>query len=139
MLKRSTKIGIIAAIIAAILIIAVSVVYFAFIKKDNYHIVDVEATEFSAKDFSEKSELLFNKNKTFSIRIEHKDKGLSLTGIGTYTLEGSTYTLTFVQAYARDINNTIIDITDQTEKITCTRSGNRIKFTDHKFQIYYFG
>ena len=139
MLKRSTKTGIIIAIIAVLLVGIALALYFTIFKKDSYHIVDVEATEFSAKDFTENSELIFNKNNTFSIRIEHKEKGLSLTGIGTYTLDGKTYQLTFVQAFARDVNNTIIDITNETAEITCTRTGNRIKFTDHKFQIYYFG
>ncbi|MBR4418535.1 MAG: hypothetical protein IKT33_00870 [Clostridia bacterium] len=139
MLKRSAKIGIVIAIVAVVIISVAIVVYFAFFQKDTYHIVGVEATEFKVEDFTETSELTFNKNNTFRIHIEHKEKGLALTGIGTYTLEKKTYHLTFTQIYARDLNDTIVDITNQTETITCTRSGNQIKFTDHKAQIYYFG
>ncbi len=139
MLKRSTKIGIIITVVAAALIGIGLFAYFTFFQKDNYRIVGVEATEFSTEDFVENSKLIFHKNNTFSIRIEHKEKGLSITGIGTYTLENKTYHLTFIQAYARDLNDTIVEITEETKTITCTKSGTRIKFTDHKNQTYYFG
>lgn len=139
MLKRGSKIAIIISIVALALVGITLTLYFVFFKKDSYQLVDVEATEFSADDFTKTSKLVLNQNNTFSIRIEHKTKGLSLTGIGKYTLDGKTYKLTFIKVFARDINDSIVDITEEAQDITCTRSGNRIKFTDHKFQTYYFG
>ena len=128
MLKRGSKIAIIISIVALALVGITLTLYFVFFKKDSYQLVDVEATEFSADDFTKTSKLVLNRNNT-----------LSLTGIGKYTLDGKTYKLTFIKVFARDINDSIVDITEEAQDITCTRSGNRIKFTDHKFQTYYFG
>lgn len=138
-MKRGVKIGIICGVIIVLLIIVSIIVYFAFFQKKEYRVVGVEKTDYEVADFAEKSELKFFENKTFHIHIEHKENGLSLSGIGTYTTEGNTYNLKFIQAYARDVNNIIIDVTNLSNEITCTRSGNRIKFTDHKYQIFYFG
>ena len=139
MKKRGIKIAIICAVILALLIGGGLLIYFNFFAKTVYRITGVEKTDYTVADFVDQSELQFYKNGTFHIRIEHKEKGLSLTGIGTYTLEDKTYQLSFVKAFARDTNNTVIDITDQCAAISCTRSGNRIKFIDHKSQIFYFG
>jgi len=139
MLRRGTKIALIIGIIVLILIGIAIPVYFNFFNKTVYHVTGVEKTEFTVADFAEKSQIQFNKNGTFHVIIEHKEKGLSLTGIGTYTLENKTYHLNFTQAYARNNESNIVDYTDQCSDITCTLTGNRIKFTDHKYQIFYFG
>ncbi len=139
MRRRGVKIAIICAIIAVLLIGGGLIIYFSFFNKTVYHVTGVDKTDYTVADFKANSELEFYKNGTFRIRIEHKDKGLSLTGIGTYTLDGKTYQLTFIQAFGRDTNDQVVNIIDQCDKITCTRSGNRIKFTDHKTQTFYFG
>ena len=139
-MKRGAKIGLICGIIAVVLIIVAIVIYFVFFNKNDYRVVGVEKTDYQVADFVDNSRLKFYDNNTFHIHIEHKSNGLSLTGIGTYTLEGNTYKLQFTQAYARNTSNIIVDITNtQSKEITCTRSGNRIKFTDHKYQVFYFG
>ena len=146
-MKRGVKIGLICGAIALILACVIIYVYFNFFAKDTYKIVGVEKTTYKVTDFTKNSELKFYDNNTFHIRIEHKDVGLCLTGIGTYTLEGKTYQLEFIQAFGRNTENQIIDIlssvddndTYEVDKITCVRTGNRIKFTDHKSQIFYFG
>lgn len=138
-MKRGIKIGIICAVVLLFVVLVGLIVYFNFFAKTSYRIVGVEKTDYTVKDFVDNSELKFFKNSTFHVRIEHRDKGLVLTGIGTYQLNGDTYELKFVQVYARDTSNTVVDITDQCDAITCKRSGNRIKFTDHNSQIYYFG
>ena len=142
-MRRGVKIGIIIGVICLIFVgIGVSI-YYNFTDKSTYHITTVEKTDFTVADFVDKSELRFFKNDTFHITIEHKEKGLSLTGIGTYTIDNKTYHLTFIQAYARDNEGNIVDYTTECNQaatgITCTRSGNRIKFTDHKGQTFYFG
>ena len=139
MVRRGVKIGIIIALVVIILIAIAVPLYFNFANKSAYHVTGVEKTEFTASDFVDKSELKFYKNGTFHVHIEHKEKGLSLSGIGTYKQEDKTYQLTFLQAYARDNNGTIVDYTDKCNEITCVRTGSRIKFTDHKYQIFYFG
>lgn len=146
-MKRGVKIGIICGTIGIILLCIGIYVYFNFFKKETYEIVGIEKTTYKVADFTKNSELKFYDNHTFHIRIEHKDVGLCFTGIGTYTLEGKTYNLEFVQAFGRDTENQIVDIMPMMDdddnyiidKITCTRSGNRIKFIDHKSQIFYFG
>lgn len=139
MMRRGAKVAIIVAVIIVILIGVAIPIYFNFLNKTTYHITGVEKTEFTVTDFVDKSELQLNKNGTFHVTIQHKTKGLSLTGIGTYTLDNKTYKLTFIQAYARDNEGNIVDYTNNCNDITCTLVGNRIKFTDHKYQIFYFG
>lgn len=137
--QRGIKIAIICAVVAVVLVGAGFLIYFNFFQKSAYRLVDVELNTYTAKDFTNQSEIEFHDNGTFHVHIEHKTIGLLLTGIGTYTKDGNTYQLTFVQAYGRKTDNTIDDLTDQCNKeITCTRSGNRIKFI-YKSQIFYFG
>lgn len=138
-MKRGVKIGLIIGITAIVLVLAAVVVYFTVFYKKTYQVVGVEKTDYKVADFVKDSELQFFDNKTFHIHIEHEGNGLSLTGIGTYTKEGKTYKLEFIKLYGRDTNNMIVDLMDKREEITCTTSGNRIKFTDHKYQIFYFG
>ena len=138
-MKRGVKISIICGVIALILVITAIAIYFMFFKQNTYKIVGVEKTDYEVADFVEQSELKFFDNKTFHVHIEHKGNGLALTGIGTYTMDGNTYQLTFSQLYARNVSNVIVDLTNESENISCTKSGNRIKFIDHKSQIYYFG
>ena len=139
MIRRGAKVAIAVGVIILILIAIAIPVYFNFLNKTVYRLTGVEKTEFTVADFVDQSELQFNKNGTFHVTIQHKTKGLSLTGVGTYTLEDKTYKLTFIQAYARDNEGNIVDYTDHCNEITCTLAGNRIKFTDHKYQIFYFG
>ena len=138
-MKRGVKIALICAAVLILVLIIGLVVYLNFFAKSGYRIVGLEKTDHQVSDFADNSELQFFKNGTFHVRIEHKEIGLILTGIGTYTKDGDTYELKFIQAYARDTNDTVIDITKNCEAITCKRSGNRIRFTDHNSQIYYFG
>lgn len=145
-MKRGVKIGLICGAILVVLIGIGIFIYFNFFAKDTYQLVGVEITDFEVADFTDDTEIKFYKNNTFHIHIEHKDLGLSLTAIGTYTLENKTYHLEFTQAYSRNVYNEIENITSALNdensdlpKISCTRSGNRIKFIDHKSQIYYFG
>ncbi len=138
-MRRGAKVAIVVGVIVLILIGIAIPIYFNFFNKTVYHVTSVEKTEFTVADFADKSELQLNKNGTFHITIQHKTKGLSLTGIGTYTMENKTYKLTFIQAYARDNEGNIVDYTNNCNEITCTIAGNRIKFTDHKYQIFYFG
>lgn len=137
--QRGIKIAIICAIIIVLLVGAGLIIYFNFFGKSAYRLVDVELTDYTANDYASTSEIEFHKNGTFCVRIEHKKAGLIFTGIGTYELEGKTYQLNFVQAYARDTANQIKEITNECKDIICTRSGNRIKFVAHNAQIYYFG
>ena len=142
MVRRSTKIAIIVIIVTVILIGIAVPLYFNFANKSVYHVTGLEKTTFTVEDFAEHSELRFYKNGTFHVRLEHKEHGLLMTAIGTYTLDGKTYQLTFTQAYGRnasDDSTDIVDITEQCKKISCVRSGNRIKFIDHNSQIFYFG
>lgn len=144
-MRRGVKIGLTIAVIAIIIIAIAIPLCSNFINKSVYHLTGVEKTEYTVADFAPKSELQFNQNGTFHINIEHKDKGLSLTAIGTYKLEGKTYQLKFEKLFARDNDGNITDYTTAEEHkaeraaITCTRSGNRIKFVDHKAQTFYFG
>ncbi len=138
-MRRGAKIALIITIIVLILIGIAIPVYFNFFNKTIYHVTGVEKTEFTVADFAEKSQIQFNPNGTFHVIIEHKERGLSLIGIGTYTLENKTYHLNFQQVYARNNEGNIVNYTDQCSAITCTLTGNRIKFTDHKYQIFYFG
>ena len=138
-MRRGVKIALIISIVVLILIGIAIPIYFNFMNKNTYFITRVEKTEFTSKDFVENSNLQLNKNGTFHVNIAHKEKGLSLTGIGTYTVQDKTYHLHFTQAYARDNEGNIVDYTTQSSNITCMRVGNRIKFTDHKYQIFYFG
>lgn len=140
MIKRGTKVAFIVVIIILV-IIGISIpIYFNFTNKSAYHVTDVEVTEYTAADFADKSELKLFQNGTFHVRIEHKTKGLSLIGIGTYSTDDKTYQLNFTSAYARDNVGHIIDYTTECNtKVTCSRSGSRIKFTDHKYQTFYFG
>lgn len=139
MMKRGVKIGLIIGAILLLVVLVSLVVYFNFFAKTTYHIVGVEKTTHQAADFKANSELKFYKNGTFHVRIEHDDIGLVLTGIGTYTLKDKTYELKFDKIYARNTEDTVVDITGQCDAITCKRYGNRIQFTDHNSQIYYFG
>lgn len=139
-MKRGVKIGLICGTVALLALIIGLVVYINFFSRTEYRIVGLDGkTDFTAKDFAKNSELKFYKNGTFRVRIEHEELGLVLTGIGTYTVDHNVYKLTFVQAYGRDTNDTVVDITYESDAITCKRSGNRFKFTDHHSQIYYFG
>ena len=139
MMRPGVKIGIIIGIVVLILVGIAIPVYYNFVNKTVYHVTDVDKTTYTAAEFTDKSELQFFKNGTFHIHIEHKDNGLSFTGIGTYTKDGNTYQLTFVQAYARDNDDNIVDYTDHGNEVSCERSGSRIKFIDHKGQTFYFG
>ena len=143
MMRRGIKIGIIITILVIAIVGVGFTIYFNFNNKNAYRVTAVEKTDFTVADFVDKSELQFSQNDTFHIQIIHKEKGLSLIGIGTYTLDNKTYHLTFIQAYARDNEGNIVDYTTTCNNaetgITCTRSGNRIKFTDHKGQTFYFG
>ena len=141
-MKKGIKIALIVSVLVIIVAVIGGVIYFNFFNKSVYRITGLgSTTDYKVSDFTDKSTLEFFDNDTFHVHIEHKEKGISLIGIGTYTLKNKTYQLTFTQIYARDTDNQIIDITDQPAcaAITCQRSGNRIKFTDHKAQIYYFG
>ena len=141
-MKRGVKITIICGVILLLLIGIGVFVYFNFFHKTTYHVVGVEKTDHVVSDFADESELKFYQNNTFHIQIKHKEIGLVFVGIGTYTKDGNTYQLSFIQAFERDTNNTIVDVTEQcnaSDAIICTRSGNRIKFTDNKHQTYYFG
>lgn len=138
-MKRGTKIALICGVIALILVIAAVAIYFIFFAKKTYKIVGIEKTDYKVADFVDQSQLRFFDNNTFHVHIAHKGNGLALTGIGTYTQEGKTYKLTFTQLYGRNVSNVIVDLTEEAKNITCVKSGNRIKFTDHKSQIYYFG
>lgn len=143
-MKRGVKIALTITVIAIILIAVAIPLYFNFANKTVYHLSGVEKTEFTVDDFAKDSELQFYQNGTFHITIKHKEKGLSLTAIGTYKLEGKEYQLKFEKLLARDNDGNIVDYNTeehQTERkaISCTRSGNRIKFIDHKAQTFYFG
>lgn len=138
-MKRGVKIGIICGVIALVLVIAAVAIYFIFFAKKSYKIVEVDKTAYTVADFVDHSELRFFDNNTFHVHIAHKGNGLSFTGIGTYEKNGKEYKLTFTQAYARNASNIIVDLTEESKNITCVKSGNRIKFVDHKSQIYYFG
>ena len=138
-MKRGAKVGLICGIVTLILIAVAVAVYFTMFSKESYKVVGIEKTDYKVGDFVKKSNLKFFDNNTFHIHIEHEGNGLSLTGIGTYTKEGKTYNLEFIEIYGRDTNNQIVNLMDKSQEITCTRSGNRIKFTDHKYQIFYFG
>ena len=145
MRRRTRNLLIIAVATLAIITIAIFI-YFNFFNKHTYHIVKLsDATEFTASDFVDKSELEFYENQTFHIHIEHKDNGISLTAIGTYKLDGDTYQLEFVQIFARNIHNEIVNLLGDNEdavamrkKISCVRKDKQIVFTDHKNQTYYF-
>lgn len=139
MIKRGVKIGIVIAVVLLAVLIIGLIIYINFFTKSAYHVVGVEKTTYTTADFAENSTLEFHRNGTFSVRIEHREIGVVLTGIGTYTLEDNNYNLKFLEVYGRDTNNTIINITNQNDAITCKKSGNRIKFTDQNSQIYYFG
>ena len=141
MMKRGVKIGLIAGTVLIMVLVIGLVLYFNLTNKAAYHIVGVERTDHTAKDFVDGSELQFFDNGTFHVIIKHKTIGLVLTGIGTYELNNNTYELTFTKVLARNTNNTMEDITNTEvcNAITCKRSGNRITFTDHNAQIYYFG
>ena len=139
MMKRGVKISIICSTIALVLIITVIAAYFIFFAKKTYKVVGVDKTLYKVADFVDQSQLRFFDNDTFHVHIAHKGNGLSFTGIGTYEIKGKEYKLTFTQAYARNASNIIVDLTEESKNITCVKSGNRIKFTDHKAQIYYFG
>ena len=138
-MKRGTKIALICGVIALILVIAAVAIYFIFFAKKTYKIVGIEKTDYKVADFVDQSQLRFFDNNTFHVHIAHKGNGLALTGTGTYMQEGKTYKLTFTQLYGRNVSNVIVDLTEEAKNITCVKSGNRIKFTDHKSQIYYFG
>ena len=139
-MRRGVKIGLIIGIIVIVIIGIAVPVYFNFINKSVYHITGVDKTDLTAADFTDNSELQFFKNGTFHVYIEHKEKGLSLTGIGSYNKEDKTYKLTFVQAYARDNEGNIVDYTEQSNtEITCEQSGSRIKFSGYNGQTFYFG
>ena len=140
-MRRGIKIALIVFIVAIVLIGISIPIYLSFTNKTAYHVVEVEKTEYTVADFVDNSELQLYKNGTFHITIQHKSKGLSLTGIGTYQLEGNDYHLKFKKLFARDNNSDVVDYTDREESktIVCTRSGNRIKSIDHKAQTFYFG
>ena len=143
-MKRGVKIALIITVVVIILIAIAIPLYYSFTSKTIYHISGVEKTEFTTSDFVDKSELKLYKNGTFHIVIEHKEKGLSLVGIGTYQNDGKEYQLKFEKLFARDNDSNVVDYTTNEHKterdaISCTRSGNRIKFIDHKAQTFYFG
>lgn len=138
-MKRGAKIGLISGVSVLLLVVLGVGIYFYFFFKTTYSVVGVERTDYTVADFSDRSELKFYQDRTFHVRIEHKTIGLILTGIGTYKYENKTYKLTFIHADARDTHDTVVDITDSCDAITCVKSGSRIKFTDHNSQIYYFG
>lgn len=141
MIRRGTKIAIIVTIIVTLILIGIAIPLFHnYFNRTVYHVTALaDTTEFKASDFADKSELKLNKNGTFHVYIYHNEKGLSLAGIGTYKKDGDNYVLTFIQAVARDNNGDVVDYTDRCGDITCKRSGSRIKFTDHKYQTFYFG
>ncbi|MCQ2381981.1 MAG: hypothetical protein MJ054_01610 [Clostridia bacterium] len=139
MTRRNVKLIIIIGVILTLLVGISVAIYITYKNKSEYHVIDVDKTEFTKADFVEKSSLKFYSNGTFHVTIEHKDKGLSLAGIGTYEVDKKIYHLTFTKAYARDNEGNIVEYTNQCDNITCLRTGNRIKFTDHKNQIFYFG
>lgn len=144
-MRRGVKIGLTIAIIVIIIIGIAIPLYFNLVNKTVYHVTGVEKTEFTVDDFADKSELKFYQNGTFHIIIEHKTKGLSLTAIGTYQLEGKNYQLKFEKLFARNNDGNIVDYTtdevykSQRAAISCTRRGNQIEFVDHKAQTFYFG
>ena len=140
-MKRGVKIALIIGIIVIILVGISIPLYFNFMNRTVYHLSGVEKTEYTVADFADQSELQLYRNGTFHITIAHKEKGLSLTGIGTYQVDGKKYQLKFNTLIARDNANNITDYTDSTESknIVCERSGSRIKFIDHKAQTFYFG
>lgn len=134
--------GKIAIIIIAVILILIGIAvpfYFYCLNKTDYAITGIEKNGLKVEDFVADSKLQFYQNGTFYVQIKHKDKGLSFTGIGTYKQDGKTYQLKFYRAYARNNEDNIVDYTDQCNDITCVRTGNRIKFTDHKSQTFYFG
>ena len=144
MARRGVKIAIIIGIVVIILIGIAIPVYFYFMNKTVYRVTGVgQTSNFTVAEFVDKSELQFNKNGTFHITIAHKEKGLSFTGIGTYTMKDQTYQLTFLQAFVRDNIGNIVnfnDISDEArDNVKCVRTGSRIRFTDHKNQTFYFG
>ncbi len=140
-MKHGVKIFLIIISILIILVGVTVVVYLNFGKKTVYHVIGVEKTEYTVADFAEKSELQFYNNGTFRIMIEHKEKGLSLTAIGTYQLDHQNYQLKFERLLARNTEGEIVNYTDSEESkaITCTRRDKTIIFVDHKAQTFYFG
>ena len=133
-MTRRTK-WLISGIILVFVLASVGLIlFFTLNRHDSYKICGLEHNEYTVADFVDKSELKFYANNTFHLRIEHKDKGLSLLGIGTYTSTNDTYTLTFTAALDHQFNKLDLD------PIVCERSNNRIKFTNpNNGQVYYFG
>lgn len=147
-MNRKVRIALIASAITVVLICVAVFVFFAFFNQDDaYKLVKLgDSTDLKISDFTEQSKLQFHDNGTFQIHIEHKEKGVALTAIGTYTQEKNIYILEFKQGFVRNHENIIIDLTADNEdtialrkNISCTRDKNLIKFIDHKNQTYYFG
>ncbi len=140
MTRRNLKIAIIiVAIIVIIIGIAVPIYFNFFANKTVYKLVGIEKVNYTVDDLAKHSELCLNENGTFHVQINYQDKCV-LSGIGTYTTEGKKYLLKFTQAYARNEYDNIVNYTANCNTdITCTRSGNRIKFDGYKGQTFYFG
>ena len=143
MIRRGAKIAIIVITVVVILIAIAIPNYFTFFNKTVYQLSDVsDVSQLTINDFSDKSEIQLYKNGTFHLHIELKENGTVLTGIGTYSLDNKNYKLKFIQAYGQDNDGNIVNCTDQCNdetQISCTRSGNRIKFSGFKSQTFYFG
>lgn len=137
-MRRSTKWTIIIAVFCLIVIAIGLVVYFSVFHKDAYHVAAVGDTTYQASDFKG-SELKLYKNGTFHINIVYDGSQLFFLGVGTYTKQNGAYILQFTQAVGRQDGIVKDQMAQFAAPLTCQRSGNRIIFSDHNKQTYYFG
>lgn len=136
-MRRGVKLGIFIGGLCVVAAVICIVVFFAFFNKDVYHVVAVQYTKHQASDF-QGSELKFYKNGTFHLHIVYDDHQTYFLGIGTYTKQNNSYTLTFTQAIGQ--SDTLKDQMDNfTTPLVCKKSGGQITFMDHNGQIYFFG
>lgn len=138
-MSRKAKWTISLVTICLVLVAVGLIIYFCLFNKNTYSVVKTEHTEFTASEF-QNSELRFFGNGTFHLKIIHGENEVFFLGIGTYTKHGSNYTFTFTQAVGREGDDLITNQMEKFQKpMTYHKSGNKIKFSDHNGQVYYFG
>ena len=137
-MRRGVKWTIIIAVFCLIIVALGFVIYFTVVRKDVYHVADVDHTTYQASDFKG-SELKFYKNGTFHLKIVYHEDQLFFLGIGTYVKQHDAYVLQFTQAVGRQGDTVSDQMSHFTAPLACHKSGSWLKFVDHNSQIYYFG
>lgn len=137
-MSRGAKWGLIIGGLCVAAAVVCVVVFFSFFNKNVYQVVAVQHTDYQVSDF-QGSELKFYQNGTFHLQIVYGDHQTYFLGIGTYTKQNGSYTLTFTQAIGRENDNLTNQMTKFAAPLVCPKSGSRIKFVDHNNQVYYFG